>query len=80
MDKQYWIRVGKKIVENLISVKVWIMFSFLVVSTYLLMTGFLTALIWGSVNGGIISSVLAVREAMKVAKIKSNDSTEDMMV
>ncbi|KKM86041.1 hypothetical protein LCGC14_1283050 [marine sediment metagenome] len=80
MDKQYWIRVGKKLVENLLSIKVWVIFIFLIVSTKLLMMGLLTAVVWGSVNGGVISSVLAVREAMKVAKIKSDDDTEDMMV
>ena len=80
MDKKFWTRVGIKLVENLISVKVWIIFTFLAVSTYLLMAGLLTAVIWGSVNGGIISSVLAVREAMKVAKIKSSDDTKDMVV
>lgn len=80
MDKKFWIKVGRKLVENLLSVKVWVMFSYLAVSTTLLCYGLLTPLIWGSTNGGIISSVLAIREALKVAKIKSDDDTSDMMV
>ncbi len=80
MDKKFWNKIGRKFVENLLSVKVWIIFIFLIVSTKLLIMGLLTAVVWGSVNGGVISSVLAVREAMKVAKIKSDDDTTDMMI
>ncbi len=80
MDKKFWIKAGRKLVENLLSVKVWIMFSYLIVSTLLLVYGFIDGTIWAASNGGIISTVCAIREAMKVAKIKSNDSTEDMMV
>ncbi len=80
MDKTFWIRVGMKLVENVISVKVWIIAAFLIVSTKLLIMGLLTGVVWASVNGGVISTVLAVREALKVAKIKSDDDTTDMIV
>lgn len=80
MDKKFWTKVGIKLVENVISVKVWIIAAFLIVSTKLLIMGLLTGVVWASVNGGIISSVLAVREALKVAKVKSEDSTEDMVI
>lgn len=80
MDREFWTRVGIKLIENVISVKVWIIAAFLIVSTKLLIMGFLTAVVWGSVNGGIIASVLAVREALKVAKVKSKDDTTKMVV
>jgi len=80
MDKKFWVKVGKKIVENLISVKVWVMFSYLSVSTILLAYGLLTAVVWGSTNAGIISTVCAMREAFKVAKVKSDDDSNDMVV
>jgi len=80
MDKVFWTRAGKKLVENLLSVKVWIIAAFLIVSTKLLIMGLLTGVVWGSVNGGVISSVLAVREALKVAKVKSEEDTTDLMV
>ncbi len=80
MDKKFWIRVGMKLVENVISVKVWIIAAFLIVSTKLLIMGLLTGVVWASVNGGVISTVLAVREALKVAKIKSDDDTKDMVI
>ena len=76
----FWIRVSKKIIENLISVKVWIMFSYLAVSTILLVYGFIDGTMWVASNGGIISTVVACREAFKVAKVKSSDDTKDMVV
>ncbi len=80
MDKKFWIKVVKKAVENLISVKVWIMFSYLIVSTILLVYGFIDGTMWVASNGGIISTVMAVREAFKVAKVKSEDDTKDMVI
>ena len=80
MDKTYWTRVGKKLIENLLSVKVWIMFSYLTVSTVLLVHGFIDGTMWVASNGGIISTVIACREAFKVAKVKSDDDTTDLIV
>ncbi|KKL04770.1 hypothetical protein LCGC14_2612740 [marine sediment metagenome] len=80
MDKNFWKKAGVKFVENLLSVKVWIIAAFLIVSTKLLIMGLLTGVVWGSVNGGVISSVFAMREALKVAKVKSDDNTTDMMI
>jgi hypothetical protein len=80
MNKKFWEKAGVKLIENLLSVKVWIIASFLIVSTKLLLIGLIDGTVWASVNGGVISSVLAVREALKVAKVKSDDDTTNMMV
>jgi len=80
MDKVFWVKAGKKLIENLLSVKVWIMFSFLFVSTILLIKGSLDGTAWAATNGGIISTVTAMREAFKVSKVKSEDDTKDLMV
>ncbi len=80
MNKKFWNRVGVKLIENLLSVKVWVLVAFLVVSTKLLMMGLLTGDIWATANGATIAVVFALRESFKVAKVKSDDDTEDMMV
>ena len=69
---------GKKIIENLTSVKVWVIFTLLIVSTVLIFFGLLTGTEWATLNGGVISTVFAMREAFKVAKVNSDDDTTDM--
>ncbi len=71
--------VGKKIVESLVSVKVWIIVALLIVSTYLVTHGFIGGGEWAAVNGGVISTVFAMREAFKVAKVNSDDDSKGMM-
>ena len=80
MDKKFWAKVGIKLVENLISVKVWVILIFLIVSTKLLLLGLLTGIVWSTTNAGVISTVFAMREAFKVAKVKSDDDSKDLMV
>ena len=70
----------QKFVENLLSVKVWIVFSVLILSSLFLYLGLLTGAVWGSVNGGVISTICALREAFKVARVRSTDDTTNMMV
>ena len=84
MREEFKKLVFEKIVENLISVKVWIIFSVLLISSIFLGAGLLEGAVWASVNGGIISTVLGLREAFKVAKIKTPDSVlgdeKDMVI
>ncbi|KKL53898.1 hypothetical protein LCGC14_2270830 [marine sediment metagenome] len=42
--------------------------------------GFIDGTMWVASNGGIISTVIACREAFKVAKVKSDDDTTDLIV
>jgi len=78
MNKLFWINVGKKVIETIISVKVWIIFSLLIISTYLLINGFLDGKTWAAINGGVISTIVGLREAFKVAKVKSEDDTSQL--
>lgn len=70
LSKEFWDGVLIKITETMISVKVWTIFSVLLISTYLLMNGFISDSVWGSVNSGIIATVFALRESFKIARIK----------
>jgi len=73
-------KVFEKLVENFCSVKVQVIFSLLIISTYALWEGKLSGDVWAGVNGGVISTVFAMREAFKVAKVKSPDEdTKNMM-
>jgi hypothetical protein len=73
IEKARWRRnFWRKVAENLISVKVWILFAMLLASTGLLFAGKLTAVVWGSANSGTITAVLGMREGFKVAKVRSN--------
>jgi hypothetical protein len=82
VDKKesFWVIAGKKLVENMLSVKVWVIFSLLGVSTKLVLMSLMSADVWAAVNGGVISTVFAMREAFKVAKVKSDDDSSNMMV
>ena len=59
----------EKLIENLISVKVWTIFVLLGVTTFLCYFGKISGGEFVTINGGIISTVYALREGFKVAKI-----------
>lgn len=59
-----------KFVENLVSVKVWTIFILLGVTAFLCYVGKLTGQEFITINGGVITTVYALREGFKVAKIK----------
>lgn len=70
----------QKFVENLLSVKIWVIFAFLIASSFFLYTGLISGALWVSGNGGIISTVFGMREAFKVAKIRANVNNADKMM
>jgi len=80
-DNEFKKLVGRKIIENLISVKVWVIFILMFLSASMVYTGLMPAAIWASVNGGVISTVFTMREVFKVAKIKqlSEKDVNDMV-
>ncbi len=84
METTFKTRAWRKFVENILSVKVWIIFALLGTSSIFLAVGLMPAAIWASVNGGVISTVCAMREAVKIAKIKTPDEIigkeKDLMV
>ena len=80
MKENFWLTSAKKLVRNLLSLKVWIIFALLITSTKLLVMGLMTGAEWAAVNGGTITTICAMREAFKVAKVKSDDNSEDIMI
>ena len=68
-----------KLVQNLLSVKVWIIFSVLTISTTLVLLKLMDASIWGATNGGIVSTVCAMREIFKIEKIKNIKENTDLI-
>ena len=63
-----------KLVENLLSVKVWFVLSVLGISTGLILIGKVSGSEWSAINGGVISTICAMREVLKIEKIKNNDT------
>lgn len=72
----------QKLMENLVSVKVWTIFILLGVTTFLCYVGKITGSEYITINGGVISTVYALREGFKVAKIKkmNNGDVKNMNV
>lgn len=70
---------GVKFVENILSVKVWIIFGYMMLSLYMVHQDKMTGEIFATSNGSVISIVLALREGFKTQKIKAiaNGSSED---
>ena len=78
MDKKFWLLIGEKFIEICISVKVLTIAACLTISTFLIMNNFMTGSEWAMFNGGVISTIIGLREAFKVAKVRSKDSTENL--
>lgn len=71
MAKKYWIQVGKRVIDLCLSVKVLTIAALLIISTIALFRGFMDGVAWATLNGGLITAVIAVREGFKVAKIRA---------
>jgi hypothetical protein len=82
MNKKFWLRVGIKIVETAVSVKVLTIAAVMIVSTILVSKGLISGDAWAMVNGGVISTVYALREGFKVARFKNGtgEQKKDIMV
>jgi hypothetical protein len=76
--KEFVIKAFKKFVENLLSIKVWVIFTYIFSSLYLVVNNHMTGEIFASSTGAVISIVLAIREGIKVRRISaaSNGATE----
>jgi len=72
------IKALKKFVENILSVKVWVIFTYMFIALYLVVNDKMTGEVFATSAGSIISIVLAIREGIKVRKISaaSNGATE----
>ena len=79
--KEFVIKAFKKFTENLLSIKVWIIFTYVFSSIYLVVNGFMTGETFATSSGAVISVVLAIREGIKVRKISaaSNGATKEQI-
>jgi hypothetical protein len=62
---------GQKFVENLLSVKVWIIFVYMIFSFIMVRADMMSGETFATSNGSVISIVVALREAFKTQKIKA---------
>lgn len=62
---------GAKFIENCLSVKVWIIFIYMMLSLFLVHQDKMTGEIFATSNGSVISIVIALRESFKTQKIKA---------
>lgn len=67
----------KKLLENLLSIKVWIIFTYIFCSFYLVINDKMTGNIFATSTGSIISIVLAIREGIKVKKLSILSNSTD---
>lgn len=79
--KEFISKAFKKFVENILSVKVWIIFMYMFTSLYLVVNDKMTGEIFASSCGAVISIVLAIREGLKVRRISavSNGATKEQI-
>jgi len=76
--KEFMIKSIKKFVENILSIKVWVIFTYIIMALYLVMQDKMTGEMFATSSGSIISIVLAIREGIKVRRISaaSNGATD----
>jgi len=74
LEDNFKKNVKKKLIETLLSVKVWCLLGILTTSSVFLAIDKLTGTQWATMNGSVISTIMAVREAFKVAKIRTPDT------
>ena len=75
---KFWDGVAVKIVETLVSVKVWGLIAITVLPTWLLVHNFISGGQWAGVVSSVYATIFAVREIYKVGTIMgSDDKTDD---
>lgn len=86
-QKEWWIRAYQKLIENCLSIKVWVLMGNAVISALLVWKlhtdGNVAEMFsdWCAFNGGVVTAIIGMREAFKVAKVKSeNGNGKDVMV
>ena len=71
--RSFKTRCFRKFVENVLSVKVWVIFSVMTLSSVFLCVGLLSGEVFAALNGGTISTIFALRESFKIARIHTPD-------
>ena len=73
----FWKNAGMKFIENLLSVKVWTIFFLMIITGVLTWYGKMTGEVFAAVNGGVISTVYALREGFKISKVHALSNGAD---
>ena len=68
---KYFNLIGKKLLETILSVKVWTIAVVLVISTLMVYNDKMDGKTWATANGSVISVVYALREGFKIKRIKT---------
>ena len=69
----FWDGVGTKIVETLISVKVWGLVATTSISTWLLLNEYIMGGEWVTLNTCVYATIFGVREIYKIARVNGGD-------
>ena len=78
LDKEYWGDVVGKLVDNLLSIKWWMICLVFLGTGKLLMLGLLTGGEFITINTSLLGIVMAMREIFKISRIKSDEDTTNM--
>lgn len=81
-ERHFYKEAWFKVIENLVSVKVWGLACFTTISTIMVFTGYLYGSDWIQGNGTVYSIIYGMREVFKTAKIKrlSKNAAKNTMV
>ena len=69
-SKEFWDDVFTKLVATMISVKVWGLITVTIISTWLLINGYIDGGNWTTVMTGVFGIIYGMREIFKISKIK----------
>lgn len=70
--KTFGRKAWERFIENLLSVKVWIIFTYIWLSFTALSYGLISGDVFATTCTGMVSIVLAIREGIKIQKIKTD--------
>jgi hypothetical protein len=79
-EVSFWKMALRKLVTNFLSIKVWIIIAVMMVSTYLCIEVKMTGGEWAAINGGVISTIAALREGFKVVNVRRNGNNKETPV
>lgn len=79
MSEQKYSWAIDKLIENLLSIKVWFLLTVLAVSSIALFKDKMTGDVWAAINGGLTTSVFALREVFKINKVNSSDDSTNLV-
>lgn len=73
----FWDRIFVKIVETLVSVKVWGLIGTMLASSYMLANGHITGDNWTTINSTVFGIIYAMREQFKISRLRHTFSSGD---